>query len=59
MVDLYHQAGGDPKKAPRHREIYLRMRKRREAGVKARLDCAIERSPYQEGSGPWIFVRDS
>ncbi len=35
LATLYQQAGGDPEKAARHREIYLRMRKRREAGVKA------------------------
>jgi predicted AlkP superfamily phosphohydrolase/phosphomutase/tetratricopeptide (TPR) repeat protein len=35
LAALYQQAGGDPEKAARHREIYLRMRKRRETGVQA------------------------
>lgn len=35
LAALYQQAGGDPEKAARHREIYLRIRKRRETGVKA------------------------
>lgn len=35
LAALYQQAGGDPEKAARHREIYLRMRKRRETQVQA------------------------
>jgi tetratricopeptide (TPR) repeat protein len=34
LAALYQQAGGDPGKAARHREIYLQMRKRREDRVK-------------------------
>ena len=35
LAALYQQAGGDPEKAARHREIYLRMRKRRETQAQA------------------------
>ena len=35
LAALYQQAGGDPEKAARHREIYLQMRRRRETKVQA------------------------
>lgn len=35
LAALYQQAGGDPEKAARHREIYLQMRRRREVQVQA------------------------
>lgn len=35
LAALYQQAGGDPEKAARHREIYLQMRRRREVEARA------------------------
>jgi predicted AlkP superfamily phosphohydrolase/phosphomutase/tetratricopeptide (TPR) repeat protein len=35
LAALYQQAGGDPEKAARHREIYLQMRRRREIKAQA------------------------
>jgi tetratricopeptide (TPR) repeat protein len=35
LAALYQQAGGDPEKAARHREIYLQMRRRRETAVRS------------------------
>jgi tetratricopeptide (TPR) repeat protein len=35
LAALYQQAGGDPEKAARHREIYLQMRRRREVKAEA------------------------
>lgn len=35
LAALYQQAGGDPEKAARHREIYLQMRRRREIKAEA------------------------
>ena len=35
LAALYQQAGGDPEKAARHREIYLQMRRRREVKTPA------------------------
>ncbi len=35
LAALYQQAGGDPGKAARHREIYLQMRRRREVKAQA------------------------
>ena len=35
LAALYQQAGGDPEKAARHREIYLQMRRRREVKAQA------------------------
>ncbi|HEY4950548.1 MAG TPA: alkaline phosphatase family protein [Candidatus Acidoferrales bacterium] len=35
LAALYQQAGGDPEKAARHREIYLQMRRKREIKAQA------------------------
>ncbi|HTS37722.1 MAG TPA: alkaline phosphatase family protein [Candidatus Solibacter sp.] len=35
LAAIYQQAGGDPEKAARHREIYLQMRRRREVKAPA------------------------
>jgi tetratricopeptide (TPR) repeat protein len=35
LAALYQQAGGNPEKAARHREIYLQMRRRREVKAQA------------------------